>query len=1415
MAVSPVLANPSGAQVVNGQVSFQNHGNTLTVTNTPGSIINWQNFSIGKGETTTFVQQSTNSAVLNRVTSQDPTQIFGTLASNGRVYLINPNGIVFGRDSQIDVAGLAASSLNITDQDFLAGKRNFTGTGQAGIVSNQGTITTPSGGQVFLIAPNVENHGLIASPQGEVLLAAGHQVQLVDAADPNLQVTVSAPTDSALNLGKIVAQSGRIGIFGALVNQNGVVNADSAAMGENGTIVLKASQGVALGSASQTAAVGAGSGGRIDVFGPQVIVNGGAQVDASGQSGGGTIRIGGDFHGANTAVPNAVNTYVGNGAFIKANAIQTGNGGRVAVWADQQTAMYGHIFAQGGVQGGDGGFVETSGKQYLDFRGLVDLRAPKGTAGTLLLDPTDINITSAPTTPDITPVTSLVGGALTTTNTGSNATSNLSTTDLVNQLNLGNVVVSTSSGAAAPSGGTITVGSAVSGWTASTSLTLSATKDININAPITGPNGTLILNTVPGSGGNISQTAPITVAGLAFNADGQVTLTTAGNSVANLAGVAKGNLAFIDTVPLSLAPVGGLSGLSVTGGSGTSLSVTTTGGALNANEDVQCGNAACAVQLIANTDINLMAGALTATSGATLNAGRNVTQSNGASLNMPTLAVTATNGSVSLGSNTNAYAATVSGSAATGFSMVDQGNILVGGTLSTTSGLVSLQSTGGSVVAGNPVNAPNVALQAANGVAISSPINVTPGTGTIALETTGGNITQTYPITAGSLSAVSTNGNVILNYNGNAVGTVAGSGSGADGVAAFNFVNGASVTVGNVAAVGGVPAISGVTSATGGAGNDIQLKTVGGDITLAAQVLAYSGTSINTAGNIVQGTGGLLSGPAVTLQTAGTSGIGASNAPILTHTGTLAMTSTTDAYVSNGATSLNLANSSINGHVEVDSVGPISMSGSAALSAGSVTLVSQGALSIGSTSPITATAGAIALYSGYTPVPGGTPTVSTAAAAAVPGNLGATTTVDIYAGGTISQTGTSTPHATLHANQYVPPPTLNQCVANPGLAGCASVLPSLTACEANPATFGCSVVLPTIAACTASPATPGCTVVLPTLAACTAAPATAGCSAVLPSLASCTASPATTGCSAVLPTLAACTASPATAGCSAVLPTLASCVASPATAGCSAVLPSLTTCTAAPSTAGCSTVLPTLAACVAAPATAGCAAVLPSLASCVASPSTVGCSVVLPPIAACVSSPSQTGCGVVLPSLASCVASPSAAGCSVVLPTLASCVASPATVGCTVVLPPLNTCVAAPSTAGCVAILPSFAQCTAAPATAGCVAVLPTIAQCAAAPATAGCSVVLPTFSACTLNPSQPGCGVVLTSLIEAPGNTITPPTVSQTVTETDANVCAVGGSASQCTQASTPSAASRLASTTQSTTEATHDKPVAAQKCN
>src|SRR5512147_412544 len=139
-AADLALANPVGPSVVSGTAGFATAGSALTVTNSPNAIINWQGFSIGAGEITRFQQQSAASAVLNRVVGQDPSAILGTLSSNGRVFLVNPNGILFGQGARVDVAGLVATTLNLANSDFLAGRLNFEAGAVAGSIVNQGEI---------------------------------------------------------------------------------------------------------------------------------------------------------------------------------------------------------------------------------------------------------------------------------------------------------------------------------------------------------------------------------------------------------------------------------------------------------------------------------------------------------------------------------------------------------------------------------------------------------------------------------------------------------------------------------------------------------------------------------------------------------------------------------------------------------------------------------------------------------------------------------------------------------------------------------------------------------------------------------------------------------------------------------------------------------------------------------------------------------------------------------------------------------------------------------------------------------------------------------------------------------------------------------------------------------------------------
>jgi filamentous hemagglutinin family protein len=283
------LANPSGHTVVHGNVTVKEVGNLLKIHNSPNAVINWRSFSIGANEITRFIQESRNSVVLNRVTGSggaiERSVINGALTSNGRVYLLNSSGVVFGAGSVVDVAGLVVSSLQLSDADFHAKRLRFTDGAGAGRIENHGTITTQRGGEVYLVGSAVTNSGVITSPDGNVVLAAGNQVELVNPGTPNLRVEISAPDNQAVNLGNIVAESGRIGIYAGLINNSGAIRADSA-VAEGGRILLKAKQSVTLESSSVLDASGVG-GGTIEVLAKDGgSVNVAGRLDASAPTGG-------------------------------------------------------------------------------------------------------------------------------------------------------------------------------------------------------------------------------------------------------------------------------------------------------------------------------------------------------------------------------------------------------------------------------------------------------------------------------------------------------------------------------------------------------------------------------------------------------------------------------------------------------------------------------------------------------------------------------------------------------------------------------------------------------------------------------------------------------------------------------------------------------------------------------------------------------------------------------------------------------------------------------------------------------------------------------------------------------------------------------------------------------------------------
>jgi len=385
-------AGPQGARVIRGDVKFNRTGDLTVITASNGSIINYSRFDILRQETVEFVQPSAAARCLNRILSSEPTFIDGTLRSNGIIYFVNPNGILFGRNSMVDVGGMYAAAGQITDQSFLRNVNQFVAAN--GSVTNYGLLR---GGTLCLIGRQVGNYGSILADRGLVAMASGKDI-LVGKRDGHLFVQVEvSPADAAApasgvgvhNAGSIQAPGGQAvlaagDMFSMAVKQSGLIKARDVTVdgGPRGAVEVT---GTLDASASQPGQ----KGGTVRVLGNEILLLG-AHINASGEAGGGTVLVGGDFRGGGN-VPTAAHTFVDSHTLIEADALSVGDGGKVIIWADDATYYFGALTARGGPLGGNGGLAEVSGHHYLVFDGAADLKASAGGLGSLFLDP-DTNV---------------------------------------------------------------------------------------------------------------------------------------------------------------------------------------------------------------------------------------------------------------------------------------------------------------------------------------------------------------------------------------------------------------------------------------------------------------------------------------------------------------------------------------------------------------------------------------------------------------------------------------------------------------------------------------------------------------------------------------------------------------------------------------------------------------------------------------------------------------------------------------------------------------------------------------------------------------------------------------------------------------------------------------------------------------
>lgn len=496
LAPVTALAGPGGARVVAGAGTITQSGGTTTVHQSSQSLsLTWQTFNIGPGETVDFVQPGSSSIAVNRVIGGQPSEILGHLIANGQVWLINPSGILFGKGSQVDVGSLVASTLDLNPNGTAAAS-SFSGQSAAAVV-NQGSITAASGGYVALLASRVDNEGVVSARLGTVAIGAGSAATLTFSGNHLLAVEVDASTLKSLaaNHGLIAADGGTVymtagaknSLLASTVNSTGVIRAQSVES-HDGTIVLSAGQ--SNGAVSVAGTVDAsgphGTGGTVTVTGSQVSVAANTSVNASGQSGGGSIRIGGGWEGGE-GLPQAKTVNVAQSAVLDASATGKGNGGEVVVRANvddpQSTAsVHGTLLATAGPSGGNGGRIETSGYSLNVDAITAKAAAPQGQAGEWLLDPYNVTIGATGS--------SVGGGSYVPT-----ADSTITASSISSALSAGSSVTITT-GTSGGSIGDIQVNSPIvkSSGNSDVTLTLQAADSVIVNQPITNTGGTGKLN---------------------------------------------------------------------------------------------------------------------------------------------------------------------------------------------------------------------------------------------------------------------------------------------------------------------------------------------------------------------------------------------------------------------------------------------------------------------------------------------------------------------------------------------------------------------------------------------------------------------------------------------------------------------------------------------------------------------------------------------------------------------------------------------------------------------------------------------------------------------------------------------------------------------------------------------------------
>jgi filamentous hemagglutinin family protein len=1026
-------ALPQGAVPSFGQTTVQQTapGTLLIQQSSTRAGLDWSSFSIAAGERVNIVQPSSNAVLLNRVVGHDPSLIHGAINSNGAVWLINPRGIVFGATSRVDVGGLLASTLTLSPADAALGRIPLRqGHESAAEIRAEGQISAP-GGLIVLVAPQVKHSGTVNAAR--VGMAAASEV-LVDVEGDGLiffNVKNRDLTTRLDQLGQVRADGGtadlraaaRAGFADTVLNLDGVVQARGLGQRGGRIVIDGGADGITrlAGTVDATASVDPSSnatsltavtGGSILVQGKNLLLEPSARLDVSGSAGGGDLRVGGDFQGRKTDVRNANMVTVREGARLSANALDNGTGGTVIVWSDVATRFAGQADARGGQRGGDGGLVEVSGKGHLDFRGSSDRQAPLGRAGTLLLDPTDIEVElNAPDIDGSNSGIDLGGPSLAFGDFG--ATSRITAAAVVGQLNAGNVTLQAQNN--------ITVNAAVdaSATAAISGLTLQAGNNIFVNAPIR-VRGNLVLSAsdagaplTPSPLGRVETVAALRAGGnISLNNGGLGGVHRLGADIsANTLAITGGadltsnglwTLASNSSVSGGLSGVGGLT----KSGSGvlTLSGINTYSGATTLQQGGLVLNSA-----LASTSVAVNAGTMTVGATDVLPDGAALAVANGATLSM-----SATDTVASL-----ALAGTLSGGAALS---VSGATSLTGGQVDSPLNTGSLVNVSGSSVLRSDVNTTTTTLISAG--------RLTVGDGATAGSlTTGGSLT----VSSGAVLAYDRSDNITLGDTVLGTGSLQHTGT---GTLTFNGSANSLSTLQVTAPAGNL--VLGIGSGAR-IGNSTAV-TVNSNATLTLGDSSETVGSLTLAGTLVANPGDVLTAATTTLQSGATvnASLGAGTVNVTGNSSLNRASTSTSLNVNNGTLTLGGAGLLSTGTTVTvaggatlalggnDSIGPLNLAGSVTgagtLNATSLTANGTGAVlasslvvsnnaSVGSGS---LTVGDGATFGSLTV--GGTLTVSTGAVLAFSRSDNFTLSDSILGGGTLRHAGTGSLTFTGSAN---------------------------------------------------------------------------------------------------------------------------------------------------------------------------------------------------------------------------------------------------------------------------------------------------------------------------------------------------------------------------------------------------------------